>query len=124
MKAKPWQIALIAVGLLIGVASIMYNVFASGAATADLPYSMFLLDVETGKIYSVGDYRSAAITLPELRPKTELAALVPVNRQPDGSFVLPQTANNLLTQLQVPVKAVDPETGVVNASGSPETFSR
>lgn len=124
MKAKPWQIALIAVGLLIGVASIMYNAVRSSSGEASLVYSMTLVDAETGKLYEVADYREARITLPEWRPTTEKAALIPVQRQEDGRYVVPAQARPMLQSLDVPVKVIDRETGVASVTGEPERFTR
>lgn len=115
MTAKPWQIALIAVGLVVGIASVVYNAVASNSTGADLQYSMLLVDVETGTVYEVSDYRSTPITLPELRPGTQSAALIPIIKSPSGSFQVQPNAMKLLEQVEVPVKSVDKETGSLKA---------
>lgn len=116
MKVKPWQIAVIVIGLLVGLGSAVYQLVA--ASGPELPDSMLLIDVETGQVYRASTHGNG-IMLPARRPDSQTIALLRLRKEDNGEFVVAPRDLGLLDYLSkdVQVKAIDAETGrVLNAS--------
>jgi hypothetical protein len=112
MKAKPWQIALIVIGLLVGVGSVTYTLLNSGEpALAD---SILLVDVETGQLYRA-NVKIRAIVLPARRAEDGKLALLRVRTDETGKYYISDRDLKLLDSLDstIQIKAVHGDTGDV-----------
>lgn len=114
MKVKPWQIAVIVIGLLVGVGSAMYQLLtSSGPKLSD---SMLLIDVETGEVFRASTTGNG-IMLPARRPDTGKIALLRLRKDDEGKYYVTPRDLSLLQFLDkdVEVKAINADTGdVVN----------
>lgn len=122
MKVKPWQIAVIVVGLLVGLGSVLFQVFSSDAP--DLPDSMLLIDVESGQLYRA-KLDERGIILPAKRPDNGPIALLRVRQGDEGVYYVPGRDLSLLEYLDkgVEVKAIDPDSGdVLNHSSDVKAY--
>ena len=82
MKSKPVQIAIIVIGLLVGVVGIVLAI--SKNSGPDIANKMFLVDVKTGELYAVSTTKRSII-LPYRHPETNEPSLLPVNFDEDRS---------------------------------------
>ncbi|MEM8758200.1 MAG: hypothetical protein AAGF47_10525 [Planctomycetota bacterium] len=80
--AKPWQIALIVLGVLGGVAGIVFAM--SSGSGPKMANSMVLVDVETGQLYRVNVNNRSVIT-PKEHPETGRRTLHRVIEE-DGEY--------------------------------------
>jgi dipeptidyl aminopeptidase/acylaminoacyl peptidase len=123
MKSKPWQMVVIALGLLVGGGSLAYNLVNSGEVqTAD---AVFLVDVETGKLYRFSTGGGTGIMFPARRPDTKQIALVRVIKGEDGAWRVSDRDLSQLDHLDegVKVAAVDPSTGkLLKDGGGPDRY--
>jgi hypothetical protein len=115
MKVKPWQIAVIVIGLLVGLGSVVYQLLAPSGP--DLPDSMLLIDVETGQLYRA-DISGKGVMLPARRPETGKIALLRVRSEDGGKYYVADRDLGLLQYLDqgIEVKAIDVESGDVLVS--------
>ena len=110
--AKPWQIALVVIGLLGGVAGLVYAV--TSGDKPDMADSMILADIETGQLYSVSvDGRS--VYTPMKHPDTGERTLYRVSEE-NGNWVISQRRLGELSEYEGEGKAVDRETGRVTVT--------
>ena len=124
MKVKPWQMAVIVIGLLVGVGSMIWQMVNSDGV--DLKHQYTLIDVESGDLFDV-DSTKVRLMLPAKHPETGRVALVRVAKDDKGRWYVIPRDMELLTQLDegVNVKAIDAETGdVLNQAASPKTYVR
>lgn len=112
MRIKPWQIAVIVIGLLVGLGSAVYQLVAPSGP--QLPDSMLLIDVETGQIYRASTHGNG-IMLPARRPDTGKIALLRLRTEDNGQYVVSPRDLGLLDSLDqgVEIKAIDAESGKV-----------
>jgi len=86
MQAKPWQIAVVVIGLLVGIGGI---VLAMGKDSGpDLADKMILVDVTTGNTYKIS-YKNRSVVLPVRSPETDERTLFPIeyNEEKGGWFM-------------------------------------
>lgn len=113
MNFKPWQLAVIVLGLLVGVGSLVYNLAFSG--DVDLENRIRMVDVETGELFEFTMSANRTIIVPARRTETKKIALMRIIKDEAGQWHVPDRDLALLPGLDkdVPVKAIDPETGKV-----------
>ncbi len=122
MNAKPWQIALIVIGLVVGVGSGAWFVFGGDEVRLERRY--FLIDVESGDIFEV-DSTKYRLVLPAIHPDTGRTTLVGVSQDESGGwYVSPRDLGSIRELGQgVEVKAVDLDSGeLVNPAGKPRRY--
>lgn len=122
MKAKPWQIALIVIGLAVGLGSVVW--FAASGDTVRLSQQYYLIDVESGELFDV-DSSKYKLMLPARHPDTGRITLVGVSKDEDGSWYVPRRQLGLLRQLEagVEVKAIDSDSGELRSTpGKPRRY--
>jgi hypothetical protein len=110
MSVKPWQIAVIVLGLLAAIGLIVYTL-----STSEGPHVnsvLYLVDVESGDLYQA-DLEKHAVPLPAPHPVSHKVSLVRINKNADGKWAVSKRDKNLLGQLgkDVQNKAVDPDSG-------------
>jgi len=110
MKVKPWQIAVIVLGLAIGLGSVIYS--AASTDASPVKSIEYLVDVETGDLYRA-DLRMRAVLLPARHPETHRICLVRIRQDDGGKWSVSKRDRSLLSMLDKDVvnKAVDQETG-------------
>lgn len=123
MKAKPWQIALIVIGLAVGIGSAAW--FALSGDEVRLERRYFLIDVETGQIYEV-DSNKHRLVLPAQHPETGRVSLIGIHRDDDGTWYVPRRDLECIAQLDkdVQVKAVDSNGELVEPPRAPVKYQR
>lgn len=108
--AKPWQIAVIVVG--IGTLLFMVTRTLLKGDGVNLANDMTLVDVETGDLFSMYRPDNRSVPSPAINPDLGTRTLFIVIKDEEG-WKVPQPINNMLTK---DMKAVqDPRTGLVNA---------
>jgi hypothetical protein len=122
MKIKPWQVAVIVIGILVGVGSAVYQLITPSGPR--LPDSMLLIDVESGQVYRANT-RGRSVMLPARRPDTGKIALLRLRTDDEGKHYVSGRDLSLLQYLDqgVEVKAINPESGdVIQASKDIKTY--
>ena len=75
MKVKRWQLAVISIGLLMGVGLTAFTLFSGNEVK--LAHRYYLIDVESGQIYAVDTTRYTPV-IPAIKPGTDRRTLLPV----------------------------------------------
>ncbi len=109
MKVKPWQIAVIILGFLVGGGFIAYTLAAP--ETADVNYVKYYIDVETGVVYRL-DTRKHAIGVPGRDPKGQIR-LVRLSKDDKGQWFVSGRDRSTIAMLDKTVKnaMIDEQTG-------------
>lgn len=121
MKPKPWQIAVIVIGLL--AAGWLFISTLAGGDDLDIPDYYYLIDVETGTVFKA-DKR---VPLDSPNPDTGKKSLVRVGKAEDGTWFVSERDLALLNYVDkdVQVKAIDPKTGELKITPeSPKSYPR
>lgn len=123
MKPKPWQTAVIAIGLLLGGGLIVYSL--AGSDGLEIADAYYLVDVETGQVYRAS-LSSNRVPIPAIHPETGRVSLIGASRKEDGTFYVSGRDLAMLSNLDKSVKnsAVDASTGEIAASGKPIDYPR
>lgn len=110
MKVKPWQMIVIALGLLIGGGSAAYTLLSGDSV--DLTHQYYLIDVENGDLFRV-DSKKYRLMLPARHPATGRISLVAVSRGDDGKWLVSPRDRETLKSLDQGVQnnAIDPDSG-------------
>ncbi|RNC81593.1 MAG: hypothetical protein ED559_07325 [Phycisphaera sp.] len=112
MQAKPVQIAVIVIGLLVGVVGIVLA--TSGGGGADLANRMVLIDVKTGDVYSVS-LQGRSVRLPYPHPDTSESTLLPASLDEDtNTWYLSNRYLKALENIEGISDKVDTESGKVD----------
>lgn len=112
-NAKPWQIVLIVAAVVIAVGMSVYTF--SGGDSIDVPDTLMLVDVETGKLYSAST-RNGGVSVPAVSPESGRRSLVTVSKNEDGRWVANARELSILPSFKVEPKVVDSKTGEVRVS--------
>ncbi len=114
-EAKPWQIAVIVVGLLGFVGALAWSLTRGDGV--EFAESITLGDVKTGEIVITPYDPSKSLVLPAPNPPNTEATLFPVYQE-DGQWkVSPAFMSQLRTMKAA--EATDLKTGVIKATGEP-----
>ncbi len=114
MKAKSWHIVVIAVGLLVGLGSLVYQL-VSGEPDV-VVHQIHCVDVETGDLYRI-DTKKTRVILPARHPQTGRICLVRVTKDEHGKWFVKSKDLQTLTMLDEGVKNnfVDASSGDLTA---------
>jgi hypothetical protein len=124
MKVKPWQVALIVVGLLACAASIIWTLSNSDAPKIN--HVLHYVDVETGDIYGV-DLDKQNIGVPARNPETGKMSLVRLAKKDGGGWCVDAHDRGTLRALDKGVqnKVVDEKTGdLIGPAKDPVAYVR
>lgn len=110
MQAKPVQIAIIVIGLLVGVVGIVLAL--RGDKKPDLANKIVLVDVTTGDAYAVS-IKGRSIVLPYKHPETEQRTLLPMNVKQGDGWYLDDRYLSALDRIENVSTLVDPKSGKV-----------
>jgi hypothetical protein len=112
-KAKPWQIALIVVAMVVACVS-MFMTF-SKSKKVDLSHQLTMVDVATGDLYTFNT-KKRAVGIPEYSPDTGKATLLPVTKKDDGKWYINQRYIDSIDYMDDVVAVVDRDTGLVKVT--------
>lgn len=120
MGAKPWQIGVIAAGLLIGGGMVVRQVFFSSEVPVNTKFT--LLDPMTGQLYSV-DWEDQRFSIPARDPETDERRLVRAFRE-DGKWRVIDRDMSIIEELPADKNTiVDVEHGTLKSEPkSPITY--
>lgn len=113
MKAKPWQIVVIALAFIAVGASTAYMLTSSGP---NVPSKIMLVDVSTGQLYEV-NLRKHRVVLPARDPDQKQYRLFPIKKSASG-WTLTESGMAMIRGTDVDVKAVNLSTGEVTQASS------
>ncbi len=117
MAAKPWQIAVIAGGLLLGGGLLVWQTMGTTAEDAHMTKTVMLVDVTSGQIYKA-DTRKGGVLFPARSPETGKRALLPVHKDDSGKWVVSPRYLDILQQVEAENKVVDAKTGDLQQASS------
>jgi hypothetical protein len=120
--AKPWQIALIVVGLLAGIVGVVFAI-SSGDRVA-MADSVVLVDVTTGDLYRVS-VENRSITIPMKHGETGERVLLHARKdEASGRWAVPERYRPALVQFSdVETIEIDRESGEIDIPESAEPKS-
>lgn len=125
MHAKPWQIAVVALGLIGGVAGIVYAVRSNPGL--DLAKSILYVDAQTGELFDIEIPSKGSLGVPEKNPTTGKDTLLPVFKDDSGTWRVSERYRGSVGGMGVKPEelALDAKTGVVKVKeGNPRKVSR
>jgi len=110
MKVKPWQMAVIVLGVLVGVGSLVWSL--ASADTVQINYDQHYVDVETGDIY-VANTKKVFVGLPGRHPSTGRYTLLRLDKNASGDWYVNARDRAVATSLEkdIQIKAVDMKSG-------------
>lgn len=115
MQAKPVQIAVIVIGLLVGVVGIVLAI--SGGNKVDLADRMVFVDVISGEFYSVKD-QGRSLLIPYRNPESQERTLFPVEQnETSGNWNLKSRYMIALEDHESLHQSIDRESGAIDTSG-------
>lgn len=121
--AKPWQIALVVVGLLAGVVGLVFALGSMGPVeTAERVY---VADVTTGELYTANTAGKKTVLIPMTNPDSGENTLYPVVEDEEtGEWTISGRYRDAFLKRTdgEPTPAVDRDTGIVTVSGSPRSL--
>jgi Flp pilus assembly secretin CpaC len=115
-EAKPWQIGVVVVGLLVLVGSL---VFQCSKDTVQFSSTILLVDVTNGQLFE-SEYRTdRSFAIPAKNPKTQERTLFPVRKDDaSGGWKLDPESLSYILSNKVDAKALrDKASGKVEPSG-------
>ncbi len=113
--AKPWQIALIALALVVLLGSLAWRI--SHSETVSYAQDFILVDVETGELFKVHRPTDRSLPIPAINPATERLSLYPAARDGNG-WVVEESSRQFLEKEMAAVE--DPVTGRLKVTGEPK----
>jgi len=112
MKAKPVQIAIIVIGLLVGIVGIVLSM--KKYAGPDLANKMILVDVTSGELYAVST-NGRSILLPYRSPDSNEPTLLPVIfDENDSSWRVKSRYMDAMNDIKPVSDKIDPKSGRLN----------
>ena len=124
MKARPWQIVVIAVGLVVGALGVLYVTLPSDKVK--IADTVHVVDVTTGEVFRADI--SGRRTTPTVNPATGQESLVRCYfDEADGKWKVGQRDLSMVRYLQsqnIPIKAVDLQTGEILTEVKVRTYRR
>lgn len=114
--AKPWQIAVIIVGLL--GAMVVAFMSTMGGEEQQFADSMTVADVQTGELFTV-EFGKKAIVLPMTRKGQTTATLYPVY-QKEGKWVVEERYREVNASAFKDSKVYNASSGEIAATGEPK----
>jgi hypothetical protein len=111
MQAKPVQIAVIVIGLIVGIVGIFLAV--SGGSGPQLADKMILVDVTTGDTFAVS-IKGRSIMLPSKNPDTQERTLFPIEQDENNEWSISPRYLSALDNIDNISSIVNPENGSID----------
>ncbi|HYF15011.1 MAG TPA: hypothetical protein VD971_08075 [Phycisphaerales bacterium] len=117
-EARPWQVAVVVVGLLVLIGSVVYQCTASNDVS--LADSVIMVDVSTGELIESRYPKNRPVSFPAEHPETKSKTLMPAVQDPEtGRWMVEGRYVSYLKNLGSLGGLEDPESGLVKAGKSP-----
>ena len=111
-EAKPWQIAVVVVGVLTLVGMLMWQCQGDGVT---LQKTIVMVDVTSGELVESTWPKGKAVVFPAHDPDTK-AMLIPVGKTPEGRYEIEGRYMPLLRAQKVQLKGLEnAESGLVRS---------
>lgn len=122
-QAKPWQIAVVAVGLMVLGISLYMSLFRGGGP--EFADRVYMVDVTTGKLYQFDRPNDRVmISWPAEDPKTKQRVLYKAMRDDKNNWMVNERVLGDLAASKLTLKGVDPKTGILeDQKQSPESIN-
>jgi len=111
MQAKPVQIAVIAIGLIVGLAG-LFLAF-SGNSGPNLADKMILVDVTTGDTFAVS-LKGRSVMLPSKNPETQQRTLFPIEQDESNAWRISPRYRSGLEDIENVSSKINRDTGAVD----------
>lgn len=124
-QAKPWQIAVVALGLVGGIAGVVYAVRSNPGL--DLAKSILYVDAQTGELFDMVIPSKGSLGVPEKNPTTGKDTLLPVFQDESGNWRVSDRYKGAIggMGLKPDELAVDAKSGMAKVKqGSPKRVSK
>jgi hypothetical protein len=121
-QAKPWQIAVLVVGVLVLGISLFMSIFRGGGP--EFSSSIVLVDVTTGKLYEVNRPERMTLSLPAADPRKNppVKSLYPA-KNVDGKWYVNERVLGDLASSKIETSGLDPKSGLLtDQSQSPQAL--
>ncbi|RMH13962.1 MAG: hypothetical protein D6695_02530 [Planctomycetota bacterium] len=116
-EVKPWQLAVVIIGLLGGLGLLAWNLF--GGEKIDTPDELVLMDVITGDRFIADVSGRKGVILPAKNPDTQQYTLLPIAKGEDGTWRV-HHLDQIVSLKPEELKAIeDLQTGVARPSEAP-----
>ncbi len=115
-EAKPWQVAVIVVGLLTLVGMVVWQ---CRNKSVELASSIVLVDVESGQLIEAALPTNRAVMFPATNPESKRETLYPATRGDSGGWKVIERYVPYLNTKDVDPKAVDLKTGKIAGANEP-----
>ena len=115
-EAKPWQIAVVVVGLLTLVGMVVWQ---CNSGKVKLASSITLVDVETGQLIEAPLPKNRSVLFPATHPDTKRATLFPAHRNESGGWEVSGRYVPYVKSKDIDPKAVDLKTGAIANATEP-----
>lgn len=112
-EAKPWQVAVIVVGLLVMVAGVLYQCKSGGVEFAD---SIVLVDVASGDVLEAPFPKGRPVMFPAKHPDTQSATLYPAELK-DGKWFVDGRYIPYIPKIPDP-KAMNAKSGAITTTAT------
>ena len=120
-EARPWQIGVVVVGLLVLVGSLVFQ--CSGGGGPEIDRRLVLVDLSTGELYETTRPSNRTLTYPIKHPSTQQETLVPAEQREDGKWYVKSRIVNHLTEMKVSLEGLaDPRTGLSKVQSDPKSI--
>lgn len=111
-EAKPWQIAVVVVGVLTLVGMLMWQCKGDGTA---LQKTIVMVDVGSGELVEANWPKGKAVVFPAQDPDTK-SMLIPVGKMADGRYEIEGRYLPFLRSQKVQVKGLEnAESGLIRS---------
>ncbi len=110
-EARPWQIAVIVVGLIVMVGGVLYQCSGGSVAFAD---SIVLVDVASGELVEAPFPKGQSVMFPATNPDTKSGTLYPAELK-DGKWFVQGRYVPYVSKQPEP-KAMNARSGLVNTT--------
>jgi hypothetical protein len=115
---KPWHIAVIALGLLVGLGSVVYQCRKQAIPFAD---HIMLVDVTTGELIKAPLPKNKSVFFPAKNPESKQPTLYPAVEE-NGAWKVEGRYLPYVADLKDPAStAINPKSGAIAVKGSPST---
>ena len=119
-EAKPWQIAVVVVGVLTLVGMVFWFVTKDSVQLAN---KMTLVDVESGLLIEAKLPSEKAVMFPATNPESNRKTLYPAKQNEAGQWEVIGRYLPYVKTKDVDPKAINLQTGTITVSGGPVSKS-
>ena len=116
-EAKPWQIAVIVVGLLVLVGMLSMQFLKNDEP--QFAKSRMFIDLKTGELVEVEYREDRALSIPAANPPSTEYTLVPLSKTDDGKWKVDAKFFGTVEQYKLQGPHLDMRSGIVTPTSGP-----